>query len=182
MSHWRQTQELFSGEGDKCSCGSVASVSRHPPPIPTPSLRSPGPARPATLSYVSNSENLRICQSKVFQRLRDWAWLVQEESLSAQVWSLPSQPWIAPAQDFFLLSAAQMTLPWVWPVWPGPPQNGGKERRMVDSSSLTGLGWGWPMCRGSDPLFSGLILPCVLNLLRYLQALQHHGPSRGIKP
>lgn len=70
MSHWRQTQEPFSGEGDKCSWGSVASVSRHPPPIPTPSLRSPGPARPAALSYVSNSENLRICQSKVFQRLR----------------------------------------------------------------------------------------------------------------
>lgn len=128
--------------------GSMASVSRHPPPTPIPSLRSPGPAGPPAQSYVSDSKNLRICQSKVFQRLRDWAWLVQEESLPAQVWSLPSQPWIAPARDFFLLSAAQMALLRVWPVWPGqePPQNGGKERRTVDSSALTGLGWGWPTC------------------------------------
>lgn len=93
------------------------------------------------LSYVSDSENLRICQSKVFQRLGDWAWLVQEESLSAQVWSLPSQPWIAPAQDFFLLSAAQMALLRVWPVWPGRSLLRMGERREEQWILQRSLGW-----------------------------------------
>ena len=47
---------------------SVASVSRYPPPTPA-SLRRPDTAGPAALPYLCDFENLRICQSEVFQRL-----------------------------------------------------------------------------------------------------------------
>lgn len=63
-----------------CSQESVASVSR---PHPQPQEARPG--RATGLPYMSDSESLRTCQPGVFQRLRDWAWLVQEESVPAKL-------------------------------------------------------------------------------------------------
>lgn len=75
-------------------------------PRPATSLSRPDLAEPAALPKVSDSKTLRICQPGVFLSLRDWAWLIQEESLPDQLWSLSRQSLISPGQVFFRLSAA----------------------------------------------------------------------------
>ena len=62
-------------------------------------------------------------------------------------------------------------------AWAGASSEWGKGEKDSGFFSTHWAGLGMAHMRGSDTLFSGLILPSVLSLLRYLQALQHRSRS-----